>query len=112
MKDFWSEYFEVEEVGGPPYRLKLYILRSPSRPGDANALRESLRRYLLAYEEAAAQGVLFSTIPIRHYVKLRWVHRDLARLAKDAGDEEAYEEHERLRLHYMQLQAEAGETIR
>jgi hypothetical protein len=104
----WSKYFELDEVGGPPYRVRVYILTSPPLPGHENPIRESLRRFLLAYEEAAAQGARLDRIPIRHYIKMRWVHRDLARLAKDAGDEEGYTEHERLRQHYLDLQSQVG----
>lgn len=92
-EDAWSRHFEVVTLGGARYRHELQVLVSRAAPADEG----TVRGFLEGLVEAAEKGAELDITAARHFARLEEVHGMLEKLAEARGDDDARDEHRRLR---------------
>jgi hypothetical protein len=81
---WWSDRFEVESIGGPRYRERLFLLASDRLPAGEGVLRGPIEDYLRGYLEASAGDPRWGSWKrSRQQLIVGWAHQLLGRLATD-----------------------------
>lgn len=108
-EEWWSRHFELEVIGGPRFRERLFVLRSEPIPAGPGALRTVLRDFLQGYVEAAPGDPAWSWWKkSRQQLVLGWVHQLLAQLATEPEERRM---HDHLADRYARLSRETQRGV-
>ena len=89
---WWRSTFEIEEIGGPRYLRRLYLLTSKQVAGP-DALRALIDQFHFGFVHAAASGGALHNDSRIHYRNLARIHRQLALLTNAIEKTEERKEH-------------------
>ncbi len=93
VKNWWLEYFEGYQVGGPGYTHNIIVLVSPRLSPGPKALIEPMHHFYYGFLKTMATEGTLHRYPSIQLGLLRRVHSRLARLADLAGNNKEYQEH-------------------